>query len=228
MPTSPTPSLKAAASLLERARATRDDIVARMLLAAAVEQLALSVGARSILTGGTAVDFYVTSALGTSEGYPVKWRPSADVDVVVMRVEGPPAPRRDLIDALVKLGAKPRWFGDTARVIEIPDYPFTLELVEEELNRDPKAEHVMNVLVEGKWPVTIRGPEDVVLAYAESGLHMRHGADWERALAVYTAMKDRLDLPWMFEEARRRGQEEALKLVVEGRPTPWIHTREEP
>ena len=218
---SASPGLRAAADLLARARTTRDNLASRMLVAAAIEQVAMTIGARAILTGGTAVDFYASHAFGTSEGYPVKWRPSADVDIVVMKVEGPGDPRAGMIDALVKLGLKPRWFGDTARIIDIPDYPFTLEIVGDELNRDPEAKHVLTVLLDDRWPVTLRGPEDVILAYAESGLHMRHRGDWERALGVYEAMRDRLDMAWMVEEAKRRGQSRALDLVTALTPTPW-------
>lgn len=215
---SDTPGQAAAASLLERARAERDDLAARMLLAAAVQQVALSVGARSILTGGTAVDFYASKALGTSEGYPNKWRPSADVDLVVMSVEGRASVRKDLLAGLVALGMRPRWFGDTARMVDVPDFPFLLEIVGDELNRDPKAERVITVLVDGKWPVTLRGPEDVILSYGESGWDTYHHGDWERALAVYAAMKDRLDVPFLHEEAARRKKTQILESIVRMEP----------
>ena len=55
-------------------------------------------------------------------------------------------------------------------------------------------------------------------AYAESGWHLRHTGDWTRALAVFTAMQDRLDLEWMRLEAARRGQGEVIERVLRREP----------
>lgn len=207
-----------AASLLERARRATDDLEVRLLLAAAVQQAALAVGARMVLTGGTAADFYASGALGTSEAYPAKWRPSADVDVVVLSVQPWKEARTPLLRVLEQLGMSPRWMGDTARVVDVPGVPFTLEIVGEELNGDPKGERVVTVLLDGVAPLTIRGPEDVILAYAESGWHLRHGGDWTRALAIYATMRDRLDHARMHEEAQRRGQAEVLARIERQEP----------
>jgi hypothetical protein len=207
-----------AASLLERARAAEDELEARLLLAAAVQAAGLAVGARTVLTGGTAADFYASGTLGTSEAYPAMWRPSADVDVVAMSVEPWGEARVPLLKRLEELGLKPEWRAGTARVVEVPDFPFILEIVGEELSRDPKGERVVTVLLDSVAPLTIRGPEDVVLAYAESGWHLRHAGDWTRALAVYAAMKDRLDHARLHEEARRRGQSEVLARVERQEP----------
>jgi hypothetical protein len=207
-----------AASLLERARRAPDELEARLLLAACVQQAALEVGARMVLTGGTAADFYASSALGTSEGYPLKWRPSADIDVVVISIEPWKLVRKPVLRRLAELGMKPRYIGDTARVVDIPDFTFTLEIVGEELSGDPHGERVVTVLLDAVIPLTIRGPEDVILAYAESGWHLRHAGDWTRALAVYETMKDRLDLERMEEEARRRGQTHVLERVLRREP----------
>ena len=61
-------------------------------------------------------------------------------------------------------------------------------------------------------------PENVILAYAESGWHLRHTGDWTRALAVYTVMADRLDVEWMTLEAERRGQADVLERVMRREP----------
>lgn len=210
-----------AASLLERARASRDDLDARLLLAAAVNRIAIEIGLRSIVSGGTAVDFYAANASGTSEGYPAKWAPSGDVDIVAIAVEGSRSAPAELRDALAaRLGLRPRYEG-TPRVIEVPDLDYGLDVFASELERDPKAERVVTILIDDVHPVHLRGPEDTILAYAESGWHTRHSRDWERALAVYSAMKDRVDLPWMFREADRRKQRAALEAVVALKPSPW-------
>lgn len=210
-----------AAFLLERARASPDELEARLFLAAAVGQAAMAVGARSVLTGGAAADFYASSALGTSEAYPLKWRPSQDVDVVVISLEPYREACGPLLHELERLGMRPRYLGETARAIDVPGVPYELEIVGEELSRDPRGERVVNVLLDGVAPLILRSPEDVVLAYAESGLHLRHGGDWTRALAVYAAMKGRIDHERLREEAERRGQLQALQLVLDQVPSPW-------
>ncbi|GEM_PF-7088156 len=209
-----------AASLLERARGEEDELASRLLLSAAVQAAGLAVGVRVVLTGGTAADFYAAGTLGTSEAYPALWRPSADVDVVVLAIE-PYKPARDLmLRELERMGLKPRWSAGTARAIDVPDFPFLLEIVGEELGvgRD---ERPITVLLDGTIPLTVRSPEDVILAYAESGWHLRHGGDWTRALAVYAAMRDRLDLEYLRDEAARRRQSAPLDAVMALRPSPW-------
>lgn len=218
------PSSDVAASLLERARAARDSLDARILLAAAINRVALEIGTRAVVSGGTAVDFYAAGATGTSEGYPVKWAPSGDVDVVVLSVDGSRATAADLREALAsRLGLKPRYHG-TPRVIDVPDFAYGLDIFASELERDPKGERVLTILVDDVHPVHFRGPEDSILAYAESGYDTRHSRDWERALAMYAAMKDRLDLPWMIAEADRRGQRAVLDAVLAMKPSPWRKT----
>ena len=215
------------ASLLERARRAADSLDARLFLAAAVQHVALSVGARSVVTGGTAVDFYAAGATGTSEGLPLKWQSSADVDLVVVSVDGWSDLKMDVLAALeARLGLRLRFAG-IPRVVDVPDFAYGLELVGSELNGDPRGERVFTVMLEGEHPISFRGPEDVILSYAESGWHMRHARDWERALAVYAAMRDHLDLPWLVREAQRRRKGEVLKAVMALRPSPWRSPRRE-
>lgn len=210
-----------AASLLERARGSEDELEVRLFLAAAVGQAALAIGARSILTGGTAADFYASSTLGTSTAYPLKWRPSQDVDVVVISLDPFREARAPLLRELEKLGMKPRYVGGTARAVDVPDLPYQLEIVGEELSRDPRGERVVTVLLDGEAPLILRSPEDVVLAYAESGWHLSHGGDWTRALAVYASMRDRIDHDRLQDEAARRGQLEPLAAIIRQEPSPW-------
>lgn len=215
----------AEASLLERARRATDGLDARLFLAAAVQRVALGVGARSVVTGGTAVDFYAAGATGTSEALPLKWEASADVDLVVLAVDGWSDLKRDVLAALdERLGLKLRFPG-VPRIVDVPDFAYGLELVGSELNGDPRGERVFTVMLEDEHPISFRGPEDVILSYAESGWHMQHARDWERALAVYAAMKDRLDVAWLVREAERRKQGETLKAVMEQRPSPWRAAR---
>ena len=87
-----------------------------------------------------------------------------------------------------------------------------------ELTGDPRAERAVTVLVDNEHPVTFRSPEDTILAYAESGAHFRHQRDWERALAVYSAMKDRLDLAFLVAEADRRGQRDVIDRILRMEP----------
>lgn len=210
-----------AASLLERACASRDDLDARLLLAAAVNRIALEIGTRAIVSGGTAVDFYAANASGTSEGYPAKWAPSGDVDIVAIAVEGSRAAPEELRRALgQRLGLHPRHAG-LPRAIDVPGFPYGLDVFAGELERDPRAERVVTILIDDIHPVHVRGPEDTILAYAESGWDTHHSRDWERALAVFSAMRDRVDLPWMFAEADRRRQRHVLDAVVGLRPSPW-------
>jgi hypothetical protein len=208
-----------AASLLKKARETRDDLEARLYLAAAVQRVALEVGARCVVSGGTSVDFYAGGAVGRSEAYPALWRASGDVDLVVFAIRGYASVRVKVLKALEStLGLRPRWMGDTARVVEVPDFPFGLEIVGDELNLDPLGENVLTVMLDGVHPVTLRGPEEVILAYAESGWHTRHTRDWERALAVYSAMKEHLDVDHLLRLAEARGQSQVIARVLAMQP----------
>lgn len=203
--------------LLQKARETDDDLEARLLLAAAVEQVALGVGIQPVVTGGTAVDFYAAEAAGTSESYPPGWRASADVDLVVLSVAGGPGTRKLLIEALADYGLKPV-NPDVPRTIEVPDFGYGLEIVGDELNLDPKAERIVTVRIDGKYPVTFRGPEDLILTYGEWAWVEFSPRDWERALAVYRTMRERIDMQYLVEAAKARGKEEMLRAITEQRP----------
>lgn len=207
-----------AVSLLERARASRDPLAARLLLAAAVTHVGEAVGVHPIVTGGTAVDFYVAGALGTSEGWPAAWSASHDVDVVALAASGGKEARRLLFQALeADLGLRPI-YGGVMRAVEVPDFPFGLEIVGERLTHDPDGARVVTVRIEGQDRVLMRGPEDVVLAYTEGAAATKHRADWTRALAVFRAQKDIIDVGYLRSAATRLGLAEAIETVIAGRP----------
>lgn len=208
-----------AASLLDRARRANDALVARVLLAAAVQRVARGAGARCVVSDGTAVDFFAAGATGTSEAFPAKWAASYDVDVVAMPVVRYEAVRERLLRALEdQLDLQPQRRAGSARVVVVPDFRFGLEFVGDELNGDPLGERVFTVMVDDVHPVSFRGPEDVVLAYAESGWDTFHARDWERALAVARAMRDRLDVTWMLDEGSRRGRRAIVEAILRGEP----------
>lgn len=204
---------------MAKARDASGDLEARLYLAAAIHDVALRQGARSVVSGGTAVDFFAGGAVGRSEAYPALWKASGDVDLVVFAIRGYDNLRRKVLKALEsELEMRPQWMGDAARVVEVPDFPFGLEIVGDELNLDPRAENVFTVLLEGKWPVTFRGPEEVIMAYAESGWHTHHTRDWERALAVFSAMREHLDLDHLLQLAETRKQSHVIAQVLAMRP----------
>lgn len=206
-------------ALLQKARASRDDLESRLLLAAAVARIGAQEGVRVVLTGGTAADFYSTGTLGTSAAYPTLWHPSTDIDVIVLSVGTWKPARVTLLRALEAAGFRPRYtLEDDARIVDVPDFPYTLELVAQELGSPGRDERTMTVRLDGNAPLDVRSPENVILAYAESGWHLRHHGDWTRALAVYAAMKERLDVEWMRIEAARRGQSEVLERVMRREP----------
>lgn len=204
-------------ALLARARRTSDDLEARLLLAAAVSQAGREVGVRVVVTGGTTADFYASGALGTSAAYPALWRPSGDVDVVVLSVDAGRSARESLVARLGPLGLTARTPG-VARVVDVPDFPFFLEIVSEELEGRGREGRTFTILLDDATPVELRSPESVILAYAESGWHLRHSGDWTRALAVFTVMRERLDLAWMRDEAARRGQTAVLERIERREP----------
>lgn len=214
------PGPSVAVSILERARASADPLEARMLLAAAVSFVGLVQGIRVVVTGGTAVDFYVAGALGTSDGWPVAWQGSADVDIVALAAEGGVQARRDLFHALERELALRPVFDGIFRAVRVPDFPFGLEIVGESLTHDPRGARVVTVRIDGEHPVALRGPEDVVLAYAEGAAATRHRGDWTRALTVFHAQQARIDLVYLRDMAARLGIAPAIEEVIAGRPMP--------
>lgn len=191
-----------------------------MWLAAAVSEVGLREGVRVVVTGGTAVDFYVAGTLGTSAGWPHAWQGSADVDVVALSTSGGAGGRRELLHALEReLGLRPLYEA-VPRVVAVPDFAFGLEIVGEDLTLDPTGARVVTVRLDGVHPITLRGPEDLVLAYADAATATRHRGDWTRALAVYEAQRDRIDLVYLRDAARALGLGRPIEEVVAGRPMP--------
>ncbi len=173
------------------------------------------------------MDFYAGGAAGTSAAYPAKWRASHDVDVVALAVHaGIDAERRLKLALRDTLGLRPAVIGRDAdgrdvlgRAIVVPDLPYGLEVVAGELRGDPDAARVVSVEVEGET-VRLRSPEDTIMAYAESGWDTYHARDWERALAVYAAMRDEIDHERLRARARERRMPGVVEEVISGRPLP--------
>ncbi|MCA1819548.1 MAG: hypothetical protein LC620_05785 [Halobacteriales archaeon] len=216
---------RVAASLLAKARSVvdTDDLGARLLLAAAVTRVAERAAVRPIVTGGTALDFYVARAT-KSRGYPPGWEVSRDVDVVAFEAGGGAGTRR-LQEAVVGgLGGRVDSASRDAdgremwgRGMTIPGLPIGLEVVGDELHLDPRGEHVTTVEVEGQ-PAYLRGPEDVLVSYAESGWDTWNAREWERALAVWRAMREDLDVEYLRRQAATRRMSGVLREVMEQRP----------
>lgn len=205
--------------LLQKARETDGDLEARLLLSAAVAQVALGVGIQPVVTGGTAVDFFAANAAGTSESYPPGWRASADIGLVVLSVSGGSGVRKILIDALQEYGLRLVTEGIES-TIEVPGLGYGLEIVGEELNLDPRAERVVTVRIDGRFPITFRGPEDIILTYGEWAWVEYSPRDWERALAVYRTMRERVDMEYLVDAAKARGKESMLRAITEQKPLP--------
>lgn len=213
-----------AVRLLEKARASRDDLEARLLLAAAVQRVATGIGVLSVVVGGTAVDFYVAKAAGTSAAYPAMWQASRDVDLVALSLTDVGAVQR-LKEALVgQLGFTPMFQRTDAdgqpawsRTLDVPDFPYGLEIVSDTLGADPRAERAFIVEVEGER-VYFRGPEDTLISYAESGWHFRDGRDWERALAVWRTMREEMDVEYLQRRAAERRMPGVLRMVMDQQP----------
>lgn len=212
--------------LLDVARRASDELGARLALAAAVQRVAEGCGIESVVVGGTAADFYAGGALGTSATYPALWRASRDLDVVAISLRGGTgtdallrALERDLGFVLERLGTDVDGREILGRAARPPALAFGVEIVSDELSLDPRAERVYTVEVEGQ-PVRLRGPEDAILAYAESGWVMPDARDWTRALAIAKTMRAELDVGYMRERAAERGMPQVLDEVLAGRPLP--------
>lgn len=209
------------AALVERAREESDDLKSRLLVAAAIQRVAASRGLRAIVSGGTAVDYYVSGATGRSESYPTKWRPSGDVDVVVVSVDRgygdatllKHALESDLGFGLERLGKNADGEVVIGRELVVPRFGYGVEIVATELIGDPL--HVWTVEVDGH-EVLLRGPEDCLLQYAESGWDTHNTHEWTRALAIAAAMREDLDLPYLRRAARARNAAGVVEHALSG------------
>lgn len=211
-----------ARALLDLARRSRDDLEVRLLLAAAVQSVAKGIGIRAVVTGGTAVDFYAAGAAGTSATYPRAWKASVDVDVIALTVDDVPGDAARLREAVAAaLGGRLQPLGEDSegrpvhtRAVEFTDPPYAVEIMSAPFLGD--SGRIWTLEIAGE-EVHLRGPEDTLLAYAESGRVFRDGREWERALAVHAAMKDDLDEDYLDAAAERRDLAEVLAAVRAGR-----------
>lgn len=205
-----------------RSVAPQDSLAARLTLSSLVATLLAEQDHEIVLVGGTPVDAYAAGALGTSDALPAGWEESNDLDTVVLRLRGAP-PRSD---ALATLEAHGFEVAPAGGAIEHPRLPFELDLVASYLDQDISQDHLVEVTREewsdlGLQPVSMVGPEDLLLDYLESGLDTRHQRDWLRALTIAEVMGPHLDLGYLYTKVHWRLDGrfvEALDRVLAGEP----------
>lgn len=212
------------AQVVEHCRSNlgRDHLESRLTLTALVQRLLEEDGLRTVVVGGTAVDVYVSGALGTSEAYPAGWQESLDIDTVVLKGITPASAEKALV-VLERHGFVATRTRGGARH---PGLDIPVDFVGYGLPEDYSADHVYEIRMEqweewGIGPVLIAGPEDILFDYTESGWDTRHPRDWARALAVAAVMGEHLDLGYLFTKAHWRMEGtfvEPLERVLRGEP----------
>ncbi|MBW3583068.1 MAG: hypothetical protein KY455_08220 [Euryarchaeota archaeon] len=185
--------------------ADKDPLHCRLTVAAIANTLLEPEGLHFLVVGGTAVDTYVSGALGTSESYPARWQESLDIDAIPLRfLSG--ASREEVIPLLEPHGFVP---GATRSSLRHPDIPYPIDLVGYGFPDDYSPDHQVTLYNE-TWeeltlrPVYLAGAEDILFDYLESGVDTRHQKDWTRALAISTAMLEDLDLDYLYTKAHWR------------------------
>lgn len=186
-------------------RWARDDpLGSRLTLAAVVAEIVRGAGRELVVVGGTAVDTYVSGALGTSEALPAAWDESIDIDTIVLtRIGGTAGDHSHLLagQGFVATATGGSWHH--------PRVPFAVDVVARELPTDYDADYVVNVSRQewdaiGLAAVPLVGPEDLLFDYLESAVDTRHQRDWARALAIATVMGPDLDLNYLYSKAHWR------------------------
>jgi hypothetical protein len=123
-----------------------------------------------------------------------------------------------------QLGFHPTWKGSTqaapfwSRTLEHDDLDYAVEIVADALAGE-QADRVLVVEVAGV-PIQLRGPEDTIVSYAESGWHFWLPREWERALAVWRTMRDEIDLACLERRARERRMPGVIARVRAQEPLP--------
>jgi hypothetical protein len=202
--------------------AAKDYLAARLTVAALVQRLLQDEGLSTVVVGGTAVDVYVSGALGSSESYPAGWEESMDIDTVVLKgLFG--ASKDEALRVLERHG----FVGTKLRAgARYPGLEIVVDLVGDGMPDDYSFDHVYEIQME-PWqeldigPVHVTGPEDILFDYMESGWDTRHQRDWARALAVAAVMGEHLDLGYLFSKAHWRIDGmfvEPLERVLRGEP----------
>ena len=211
-------SVSAAFEKSRKALADGRNLDAKLLLAAGVTELAASIDVRPIVTGGTTVDFYAADTVDSVP--PPGWKPSIDVDVVMLAPDSIGAATR-LRELLYAKGFKPAGPRRTPEAIRAergwkhPDIPIPLEIMAKPYEGDPK--RLVQLDVDG-MPVFLRGPEDTLWEHVEWRAHVRDQRSWTRALALAKAQRESLDLPYLEKLAKERGFTEALEKCLRGEP----------
>ncbi len=184
---------------------TKDHLAARLSLAALVQWLLTQEGYRTVVVGGTAVDTFVSGALGTSEAYPAGWEESLDIDTVVLKDLSGVA-----TEVAVRVLERHGFVATATRAgVHFPGLDIPIDFVGHGLPDDYSGDHVYTIHMEsweelGLGTVLVAGPEDILFDYMESGWDTRHPRDWARALAVGAVMGDDLDLGYLFTKAQWR------------------------
>ena len=191
---------------------------AKLLLVGAITELAMRVGIRPVLTGGTSVDFYAAEALETDPGTWRAWRPSIDVDVVFLQGDAV-GDAGTLRRMLAESGFEPSAGAKTAMPVEgqrgwrHPKVPIPIEIIGHAMAGDRS--RVVQLDVEG-LPVFVRGPEDTLFEHVEWAAHTKDQRSWTRALAIAAAQEKRLDKAYLRELAKSRGYLPELEQCLRG------------
>lgn len=202
--------------------AARDALRSRLTFAALVNRILEEGGLQALVVGGTAVDTYVSGALGTSASYPTGWEESTDVDSILLQgLYG--VSRERALELVLPLGFET---NRTRATIEHPRVPFPIDLVGDGWPDDYSRDHEVEVYVPDIEELDLRsvhlaGPEDILFDYMESGWDTRSQRDWTRALAIAAVYGDDLDVGYLFGKAewRMAGQFVApLEQVLRGEP----------
>lgn len=196
------------------------DLDAKLLLAAGVTELASSIDVRPIVTGGTTVDFYAASTVDSTRTAPPGWKPSIDIDVIMLASDSIGAATR-LRELLYEKDFKPattrkdRVSIQAERGWKHPDVPIPVEIMGKPYEGDAK--RIVQLDVDG-MPVFLRGPEDTLWEHVEWGAHVKDQRSWTRALAIASAQRESLDLAYLRQLARERGFVDALEKCLRGEP----------
>lgn len=206
---------KAKEALLERR-----ELDAKMLVAAAITELARTEGIRPVVTGGTSVDFWAAESVeggATSFG---AWRPSIDIDLGFLAADGvgDAIRLRRLLHqgGFTPVSGPPSKLGiEGERGWRAPGVPVPVEIIGHTFHGD-KAK-IVEVEVEGVVTY-MRGPEDTLFEHVEWAAHTKDQRSWTRALAVAAAQRERLDVPYLRRLAKERGYSDALERCLRGEP----------
>lgn len=190
------------------------DLDARLLLGAAVTTLAPK-GARPVIVGGTAVDFWAADTTGGSLEPSRLIRASQDVDIVVAGFYGDAKKLR--LAMLASGNFKPASDGiapESCRAWIGTSMPIMVEIIGDELAGDPDRVATVDI---GDGTVYLWGIEDTLWQYAENTVSQRDRNDWARALAIAGAQEPDWDYIKSLAEASQ------MEFLVEALQGQWSY-----